>query len=159
MGITKQAVLKTAFYVRPIPRDLKITIYYFLYWQTAGFPTYGSSHKSSLPNFSVTKATIVTLTLLCSPNTVTRSHRIHTCFPFNLSAMINSYNGSQSLRHRSSIKFWIFLSKMGDVYKTTNLIISQIRRFSSLFCNNYHFILKIFRYKTSDCWCFYDKWH
>ena len=122
----------------------------------AGLLTYALSIKIVLlrilpSQFLSDQVTSVTLTLLCSPNTVTRSHRIHTCFPFTLSAMIISYYEYQSLRHRSSIKFLIFLSKMGDVYKTTNLIISQIRRFSSLFRNNYHFILKIFRYKTSYC--------
>ena len=63
----------------------------FLYQQTAGFLTHRSTHQNHLPNTGLTKASRVSGCAFLaksarnqhSLNTVTRSHRIHTCFPFN----------------------------------------------------------------------------
>lgn len=64
--------------VQPIPRDLKTM---FPYQQQAGLLTYISSQKITFPVSQFPSG----VPIFCSMITVTRSHRIFTCFPFNFS--------------------------------------------------------------------------
>ena len=62
--------------VQPITRDLE---HMLPYQQQAGFLAYRSSYIISFP---VSQWIVFTM-IMYSLNTVTRSYRIHTCFPFN----------------------------------------------------------------------------